>query len=130
VAQAVLAKSGKIEIWGDGEQTRSFMYIDDCLRGSKMIMDAPSGVPINLGSAELVTINQMVDIVESIAGVSLHREYRLDAPQGVRGRSSDNTLIKKRFGWEPTITLRDGLEQTYSWVFDQVASTTPAVAAI
>jgi nucleoside-diphosphate-sugar epimerase len=130
VAQAVLADSGKIEIWGDGDQTRSFMYIDDCVRGSKMIMNAPRGEPINLGSAELVTINQMVDIVETIAGVSLHREYRLDAPQGVRGRSSDNTLIKNRFGWEPSITLREGLERTYSWVFDQVASATPTLAAI
>jgi nucleoside-diphosphate-sugar epimerase len=92
-------------------------------------MDGLPGEPINLGSAELVTINQMVDIVESIAGVQLRRRYLLDAPQGVRGRSSDNTLIRRRFGWEPSITLKDGLERTYSWVFDQVANTAPAIAA-
>jgi nucleoside-diphosphate-sugar epimerase len=129
VASAILTGSGEIEIWGDGEQTRSFMYIDDCVRGTSMIMDGPPGEPINLGSAELVTINQMVDVVESIAGVRLRRRYRLDAPQGVRGRSSDNTLIKGRYGWEPSITLMAGLEHTYSWVFDQVSSTTPAMAA-
>jgi nucleoside-diphosphate-sugar epimerase len=129
VALAVLSGSGEIEIWGDGEQARSFMYIDDCVAGTRMIMDGLPGEPINLGSAELVTINQMVDIVESIAGVQLRRRYLLDAPQGVRGRSSDNTLIRRRFGWEPSITLKDGLERTYSWVFDQVANTTPAIAA-
>jgi len=129
VAQAVLSGSGEIEIWGDGEQARSFMYIDDCVTGTRMIMDGRPGEPINLGSAELVTINQMVDIVESIAGVQLRRRYLLDAPQGVRGRSSDNTLIRRRFGWEPSIILKDGLERTYSWVFDQVANTTPAIAA-
>jgi GDP-D-mannose 3',5'-epimerase len=120
VAEAVLTESGKIEIWGDGLQTRSFMYIDDCVKGSQMIADGPPVEPINLGSSELVTINQLVDIVEGIAGVELDRNYKLDAPQGVRGRNSDNTLIRDTYGWEPSISLREGLEKTYAWVSEQV----------
>ena len=121
VAEAVLSGSDEIEIWGDGHQTRTFMYIDDCLRGTRMIAAGPPIEPINLGSSELVSINQLVDIVESIAGVKLRRRYTLDAPQGVRGRSSDNRLIKDTYGWEPSISLHVGLERTYAWVFDQVA---------
>ncbi|MFF0464640.1 NAD-dependent epimerase/dehydratase family protein [Streptomyces mexicanus] len=120
VAEAVLSGDHRIEIWGDGLQTRSFMYIDDCLHGTQMIMKGDSGVPVNLGSSELVTINQLVDIVERIAGIRCDRSYRLDAPQGVRGRNSDNTLIREIYGWEPSISLVDGLERTYAWVYDQV----------
>jgi nucleoside-diphosphate-sugar epimerase len=120
VAEA--AKSGKheIEIWGDGAQSRSFMYIDDCVKGSMMIAEGPRIDPINLGSSELVTINGLVDIVEGIAGIELERKYDTSAPQGVRGRNSDNTLIEETYGWEPSISLQDGLEKTYAWVSEQV----------
>jgi len=119
-------KSGKheIEIWGDGEQTRSFMYIDDCLYGTKAIMASDIHEPLNLGSDELVTINQLVDIVEEIAGIKLARKYKLDAPKGVRGRNSDNTLIKEKLGWAPPIGLREGLEKTYRWIFDEMSKST------
>jgi GDP-D-mannose 3',5'-epimerase len=120
VAEAVQSGNREIEIWGDGSQTRSFMYIDDCVEGTLLIANADPLEPINLGSSELVTINELVDIVEDIAGVTLERSYRLDAPQGVRGRNSDNTLIRERFGWEPRTTLRDGLAKTYSWVSQEV----------
>jgi GDP-D-mannose 3',5'-epimerase len=121
VAQAKLSGSDEIEIWGDGEQTRSFMYIDDCLLGTTRIMESDILDPINLGSSELVTINQVVDIVEEIAGVRLKRRYDLDAPKGVRGRNSDNTRILERLGWEPSTPLSVGLERTYAWIFDQLA---------
>ncbi|GGW44131.1 NAD-dependent dehydratase [Streptomyces lucensis JCM 4490] len=120
VAEAVISGDHRIEIWGDGLQTRSFMYIDDCLHGTQMIMRGDSGVPVNLGSSELVTINQLVGIVEEIAGVRCERSHRLDAPQGVRGRNSDNTMIREIHGWEPSVSLFDGLEKTYAWVYDQV----------
>ncbi len=122
VAEAKLAGRSEIEIWGDGEQTRSFTYIDDCLYGSRAIMDSDIRDPINLGSDEMVTINQLVDIVEEIAGTSLTRNYDLSAPKGVRGRSSDNTMIRERLGWEPSISLRQGLEATYAWIHDQVSA--------
>ena len=115
-------RSGKreIEIWGDGRQTRSFMYIDDCLQGIDAIMDSDTiTFPINLGSNELVTISQLVDIVEDIAGVKLERKYKLDAPKGVNGRNSDNTLIQQHLGWEPSIKLRDGMAKTYAWIDHQ-----------
>jgi nucleoside-diphosphate-sugar epimerase len=116
-------KSGKheIEIWGDGEQTRSFMYIDDCLVGTRAIMASDITEPLNLGSDELVTINRLVDIVEDIAGVKLERNYKLDAPKGVRGRNSDNTLIKQTLGWAPPTGLREGMEKTYRWIFDEMS---------
>jgi GDP-D-mannose 3', 5'-epimerase len=120
VAEAVQSGSRSIEIWGDGLQTRSFMYADDCVKGTLMIAEGPQIDPINLGSSELVTINGLVEIVESIAGVELERNYKLDAPQGVRGRNSDNTQILETYGWEPSISLREGLEKTYAWVFEQV----------
>jgi GDP-D-mannose 3',5'-epimerase len=123
VAAAKLAGTNEIEIWGDGEQTRSFMYIDDCLFGTTRLMESDIREPINLGSSELVTINQLVDIVEKIAGVSLRRRYLLDAPKGVRGRNSDNTRIRKHLGWEPSTPLADGLEQTYAWIYDELAGT-------
>ncbi len=120
VAEAALSGSTEIEIWGDGQQTRSFMYIDDCVEGTLRISEGPRVEPINLGSSELVTIDGLVDIVEEIAGVELERRYKLDAPQGVRGRNSDNTLIRTTYGWEPSIGLREGLEETYSWIFAEV----------
>lgn len=119
VAMAVIAGKHEIEIWGDGEQTRSFMYIDDCLHGTQMLLNSDVEEPLNIGSDEIVTINQLVDIVEEIAGVKLKRSYKLDAPKGVRGRNSDNTLIKAKLGWAPSIPLRTGMEQTYRWIYDQ-----------
>jgi GDP-D-mannose 3',5'-epimerase len=123
--KVIAAKMGgakEIEIWGDGLQTRSFQYIDDCLHGTQSIMESGIIEPINLGSAEMVSINQLVDLVEDIAGLKLKRSYKLDAPKGVRGRSSDNTLIKEKLGWEPSVTLRTGLEKTYAWILDQMKS--------
>jgi GDP-D-mannose 3', 5'-epimerase len=120
VAQAKLTGDEVIPIWGDGEQTRSFMYVDDCVLGTQIIAQGESGEPVNVGSAELVSINELVSIVEEIAGVQLKRQYDLSAPQGVRGRNSDNTMIQRIYGWEPTISLRDGLEKTYAWVYDNV----------
>ncbi len=108
-----------IEIWGDGKQTRSFMYIDDCLKGTQMFLHGDVTEALNLGSNELVTINGLVDIVEDIAGIKLQRHYKLDAPKGVNGRNSDNTRINELFGWEPGISLRDGMGKTYAWIHDQ-----------
>ena len=122
VATAALTGRHEIEIWGDGEQTRSFMYIDDCVKGSVMLTRSDFAEPINIGSSELVTINELVDTAEQIAGIKLNRTYNLDAPKGVRGRNSDNTLIQKEFGWEPSTRLRDGLELTYGWIYDRVAA--------
>jgi GDP-D-mannose 3',5'-epimerase len=122
IAEAAVSGAHEIEIWGDGEQTRSFMYIDDCVEGTLKIMDSDIEEPINLGSSEMVTINGLVDIIEEIAGIKVRRRYDLDAPKGVRGRNSDNTMIFDRLGWEPTISLHDGLEKTYSWIYDQVSA--------
>ena len=122
VIQAKLSGKHEIEIWGDGKQTRSFMYIDDCLRGTQAITASDIIEPINLGSSELVTINGLADIVEEIAGIKLKRTYNLKAPKGVNGRNSDNTLIQKLLGWEPDTRLRDGMEKTYRWIYDQIAN--------
>ena len=122
VATAALTGDHTIEIWGDGQQTRSFTYIDDCLEGTLLLTASDVREPLNIGSEQLVTINQLVDIVESIAGITLDRRYRPDAPQGVRGRNSDNTLIRERLGWAPSVSLEDGLAATYAWVHDQVAA--------
>jgi nucleoside-diphosphate-sugar epimerase len=119
VIEAVLSGDYTIEIWGDGQRTRSFMYIDDCIRGTLAITESDILEPINLGSQELVTINQLVDMVEEVAGVTLRRRYDLSAPQGVSGRNSDNTRLRQYLGWEPSIRLRDGLERTYAWIYDQ-----------
>jgi GDP-D-mannose 3', 5'-epimerase len=119
VATALIDGHREIEVWGDGEQTRSFMYIDDCLKGSQMLMRSSFAEPLNIGSDEMVSINQLLDLVEEIAGVKLKRSYKLDAPTGVRGRNSDNTLIRKVLNWAPSISLRDGMEQTYRWIYDQ-----------
>jgi GDP-D-mannose 3', 5'-epimerase len=124
VIEAKLSGDHRIEIWGDGEQTRSFMYVDDCVYGTRILMESDVTDPLNLGSAHLVTINELVSIVEEIAGLKLRRHYKLDAPQGVRGRNSDNTLIKERLGWEPDVTLEDGLEKTYAWMSDEMTART------
>jgi nucleoside-diphosphate-sugar epimerase len=122
VAEAVLSGGNEIEIWGDGEQTRSFMYIDDCVEGTMRFLQSEDyRAPLNLGSDELVTINQLVSMVERIAGVSLKRRYLLDAPLGVRGRNSDNTLLAETMGWTPRISLEEGLEKTYAWIYDELA---------
>jgi len=115
-------RSGKheIEIWGDGHQTRSFTYIDDCLRGTEMITESDIREPINLGSSELVTINGLVDIVEEIAGVKLKRSYNLSAPKGVNGRNSDNMKIREYLNWEPSVRLRDGMRKTYEWIESEI----------
>lgn len=122
IAEAKLSGKHEIEIWGDGGQTRTFMYIDDCVFGTFMLTASDVAEPINIGSAELVTVNQLVDTLESIAGITLRRKYILDAPKGVRGRSSDNTLIQKLFRWEPKVSLREGLEKTYRWIYDEIVS--------
>jgi GDP-D-mannose 3', 5'-epimerase len=110
----------QIQIWGDGSQTRSFMYIDDCLKGIQDIFESDILEPINLGSSELVTINQLVDIVEELAGMHLQRCYVLDAPKGVNGRNSENTKIRKYLGWEPSVRLKDGMAKTYEWIESQM----------
>lgn len=121
VVEAVDSQSGKIEIWGDGSQSRSFMYIDDCVKGIDMIMhcDELMATPVNLGSSELVSINELVDKVEKIAGVKLQRSYKLDAPRGVAGRNSDNTFIQQALHWEPKTSLDTGLRETYLWIQEQ-----------
>lgn len=126
VITAKLSGKHEIEIWGDGHQTRSFMYIDDCLKGTQMLTHSDVIEPINLGSSELVSINQLVDIVEDIAGIKLKRSYNLGAPKGVNGRNSDNTLIKKLLNWEPNVKLRDGLEKTYAWIYGEMTKKNPA----
>lgn len=122
VIEAKASGKHEIEIWGDGHQTRSFMYIDDCLFGTQRILASDVIEPLNLGSSELVTINQLVDIVETIADVRLERKYNLSAPKGVNGRNSDNTLIQAQLGWEPSIKLRDGLARTYEWIVGEFNS--------
>jgi GDP-D-mannose 3', 5'-epimerase len=121
VVEAVISGEHSIEIWGDGGQTRSFMYIDDCLEGTHRIMAGDVCEPLNLGSSELVSIDQLVDLVEAIAGVRLERYYDPDAPIGVAGRNSDNTRLRAAFGWEPSLPLREGLERTYKWIHDEYA---------
>ena len=125
VIEAKLSGSGEIEIWGDGEQTRSFTYIDDCLFGTTSVMESSIVYPINLGSSEMVSINELVDIVEEIADVKLERRYDPDAPKGVRGRSSDNAAIVRELGWQPSIPLQEGLEKTYAWIHDQMTARLP-----
>lgn len=120
VIEAKASGDHQIEIWGDGKQTRSFMYIDDCMKGIRMILESDIREPINLGSSELVTIDQLVDMVEDIAGIKLVRRYDLNAPKGVNGRNSDNTRIREYFDWEPSISLRTGLDKTYRWIETQI----------
>ena len=119
VIQAKVDRNHSIEVWGDGLQTRSFMYIDDCIKGTLALAASDAVDPINLGSSELVTINQLVDMVEEIAGIRVKRNHNLGAPKGVNGRNSDNTMIQRALGWEPSIHLRDGMEKTYRWIYDE-----------
>jgi GDP-D-mannose 3', 5'-epimerase len=119
VIEAKVKGKHEIEIWGSGVQTRSFMYIDDCVKGIDLIMNSEIVEPINLGSSEAVSINQLVDYVEEIAGIKLKRNYDLSAPKGVNGRNSDNTRIQELLHWEPDTSLRAGLEKTYHWIYDQ-----------
>jgi GDP-D-mannose 3',5'-epimerase len=124
VIDAQLKGNNEIVIWGDGHQTRSFMYIDDCIKGIQDIMYSNITEPINLGSSEMVSINQLVDIVEDIADYKMNRKYDLGAPKGVRGRNSENTLIKKYLGWEPSITLKKGMKKTYDWIKEEMVKET------
>ena len=130
VIHALETGGEEIEIWGDGQQTRSFMYIDDCLFGIDRIMHSDILEPINLGSNELVTINQLVDIAEDIAGIKLKRRYKLDAPKGVNGRNSDNTRIRQYLDWEPSIRLRDGMAKTYAWIREQYVAQSKVPALV
>jgi nucleoside-diphosphate-sugar epimerase len=120
IIDASITGEKDIIIWGDGHQTRSFMYIDDCIKGIQDIMYSDILEPLNLGSSEMVSINQLVDIVEDIAGFKLKRKYDLDAPKGVRGRNSENTLIKQYLKWEPSIPLKDGMKKTYDWIKEEI----------
>jgi len=120
VAVAVITGQHNIDIWGDGQQTRSFTYIDDAVYGTELLFASDLDQPVNIGSDQQVSLNQVVDILEDIAGIDLTRNYQLDAPRGVRGRNSDNTYIKEQLGWAPSITLQEGLEKTYRWVYDQL----------
>ncbi len=121
VVEAKLSGCHEIEVWGSGEQTRSFTSVEDCLHGIRLLVGSDVVEPLNLGSSETVTINQLVDIVENFAGLRLRRRYDLSAPRGVGGRSSDNTLIQKRLGWQPATPLAEGLEPTYRWIHDRVS---------
>lgn len=123
IAEAHLSGKHEIEIWGNGEQTRSFTFIDDCIVGTRKLMETPGiDFPLNIGSSEKVSINELVSLVAEIAGIqNLRRNYVLDAPTGVNGRNSDNRLILETLGWEPTISLREGLETTYKWIFDSLS---------
>ena len=120
VIAAKLSGDHRIEIWGDGTQTRSFTFIDDCLEGTHRLMASDFGDPVNIGSDELVTINGLVSLVEEIASVRLERRYKLDAPRGVNGRNSDNTLVRTRLDWAPSVRLADGMEKTYAWIYDRM----------
>jgi nucleoside-diphosphate-sugar epimerase len=119
VAMAKLTGEYEVEVWGDGEQTRSFCFIDDCVTGIRRLMESDYPEPLNLGQDRMVTINQLVDIVAQIAGVRVTRKH-VPGPQGVRGRNSDNTRLRKVLSWEPMISLEDGLQRTYCWIEEQV----------
>lgn len=118
VIHAMANGASHIDIWGHGSQTRSFMYIDDCIRGTMLIAQGASPDPVNLGSDELVTVDQLTDVIEEIAGVTLERRYDLSAPKGVEGRNSDNSLLRQRYGWAPSTRLRDGMEATFRSIYD------------
>ena len=122
IIEAKLNKSKKIDVWGDGKQTRSFLYIDDCITGTLDVFNKSYTDPINVGSEEQVSINQMIEIIENIADYKVEKNYQLDKPKGVRGRSSNNELVKNKTGWEPKLSLKQGLEQTYSWIYKQLTS--------
>jgi nucleoside-diphosphate-sugar epimerase len=122
VIEAVRTGSNQIEIWGDGEQVRTFLYIDDAIRGLRMLTDSDLAEPANIGSTDLVTINQLAQIVEEIAGVRLRITHKLDAPRGAAGLNGDSSLMRAETGWEPTVPLREGLERTYRWIYDEYAA--------
>ena len=117
---ALAEHGGEIEVWGDGQQTRSFMYVDDCVEGLVRLMASNYSEPLNLGTDRLVTINQLIDLVSSVAGKRLKKRHDLSKPQGVRGRNSDNTLLNRVLGWEPAITLEQGLTTTYRWIEEEL----------
>src|SRR6201993_890411 len=117
---ALAEDGGEIEVWGDGEQTRSFMYVDDCVEGLLRLMAGDYSEPLNLGTDRLVTINQLIDLVSNVAGKRLKKRHDLSKPQGVRGRNSDNTLLNRVLGWEPAITLEQGLTTTYRWIEEEL----------
>jgi len=117
---ALAEHGGEIEVWGDGQQTRSFMYVDDCVEGLVRLMASNYSEPLNLGTDRLVTINQLIDLVSSVAGKRLNKRHDLSKPQGVRGRNSDNTLLNRVLGWEPAITLEQGLTTTYRWIEEEL----------
>tara|TARA_A100001015_G_scaffold311099_1_gene413688 strand:- start:2473 stop:3468 length:996 start_codon:yes stop_codon:yes gene_type:complete len=122
IAEAKINKKEEIEVWGDGEQTRSFMYISDCIEGTKKIFNSNLIEPYNVGSDEQVSINQMIELIEEIADYKVKRKYLLDKPKGVRGRSSDNTKIIQDLSWSPSINLKQGLDKTYNWIVEQIKS--------
>lgn len=122
VASAKMSGKNEIEIWGDGEQARSFTFIDDCIEGTLRLMNSDVREPLNIGSDEMVTINRLVEILEEIAEIQLLRRYNLDAPKGVRGRNSDNTRVRELIGWSPITGLERGLDETYRWIESQVLS--------
>jgi nucleoside-diphosphate-sugar epimerase len=120
----IIAKNSgkkKIDVWGDGEQTRSFMFIDDCIKGTKKIFESNCREVLNIGSEEQVSINQMIKIIEQIAGYKVEKNYQLDKPKGVRGRSSNNDLVRAKLGWDSEISLKSGLEITYKWIEKEIA---------
>jgi nucleoside-diphosphate-sugar epimerase len=127
---ALTEDNGEIEVWGDGEQTRSFMYVDDCVEGLTRIMASDYRGPLNLGTDELVTINKLVDMVARIAGKRITKRHNLRGPQGVRGRNSNNTRLRKVLGWEPSISLEPGLASTFEWIAEQVYSKRPVSAVV
>jgi nucleoside-diphosphate-sugar epimerase len=127
---ALAKKNDEIEVWGDGEQTRSFMYVDDCVEGLIRLMASNHRDALNLGTDELVTINGLVDIVARIAGKKINKRHNLSGPQGVRGRNSDNTRLRKVLGWEPSISLEQGLSITYPWIKSQVTSEKHELATV
>ncbi len=129
VIEAMYTGSGEIGIWGDGTRTRSFMYIDDNIKGIEMIMNSKIEEPINLGTSEIVTVNQLIDVIEDIAGVKLERKHDMNAPQGVYGRNSDNTKIQEYLGWEPSTPLREGMEITFKWIKEQYLQREAAIKA-
>jgi nucleoside-diphosphate-sugar epimerase len=122
IAKAQIRQDYNIEIWGDGTQTRSFMYIDDCIQGIEKIMHSDVSEPLNLGSSIRVTINQLVNVVEKIAGISARKKYLIDMPVGVLGRSSDNSKIQNLLGWQPSIEIENGLCETYKWIYEKCCS--------
>ncbi|MEM9514926.1 MAG: NAD-dependent epimerase/dehydratase family protein [Actinomycetota bacterium] len=128
VAECVVDGGREIDVWGDGEQTRSFMFVDDCVHGTQLLMESDVDEPINVGSSNLVSINELIDVICDVAGVEVRRRYDLSAPQGVRGRNSDNTLILDRLGWEPSVPLRDGIAVTYRWIDERVRAASRAAS--